>query len=60
MTRSHRVWHLRTWLVLGPLLLLLLSAALWNRPRPTASAAFPGAGAIQSGLLAPAARGDAP
>jgi hypothetical protein len=32
MTRAHRTWHLRIWLVLLPLLALGLLMAIVNRP----------------------------
>jgi hypothetical protein len=34
MTRSHRRWHLRLWLLLAPLLAAALAAAVLTRPRP--------------------------
>jgi hypothetical protein len=34
MTRPHRAWHARIWLVLGPLLLIGFLVGLRVRPRP--------------------------
>ena len=37
MTRPHRLWHLRIWLVLAPLLAAGLAAALASRASANAS-----------------------
>ncbi len=40
MKRAHRTWHVRAWLVLGPLIVLGLLAGLANRrPLPLDDAA---------------------
>lgn len=40
MSRSARLWHVRCWLVVGPVALLILAAALIAKPaRPVESAA---------------------
>ena len=40
MTRGQRLWHLRLWLIVAPVSVLLLVAAIASRPRfPTQPAA---------------------
>jgi hypothetical protein len=34
MTRNHRRWHYRLWLILGPLLVAGLIAGVLTRPAP--------------------------
>ncbi|MDX2132482.1 MAG: hypothetical protein SFY69_10570 [Planctomycetota bacterium] len=51
MTRSHRRWHLRAWLVLGPAAIVLLVAAVVSRAR--AEAALDASGAQRAAEGAP-------
>lgn len=36
MRRKHRLWHLRLWLILGPLIAVMAIAALLVRPGDSA------------------------
>jgi len=53
MRTTERRWHLRVWLVLGPLCVTAIALAVWNRPRKPVAG---GSGAI--GNAAPAEGGE--